>query len=182
MKKTFLLMAMCILLTGCGLMGPTPKDVMKAADAVKDALMDSAQYNPQINSEYSNAADLVAVAPDGSVANRAKVYIDSAHALLINGECTFTNYKEKNSGYILNGTVTYKFDDIRKDDPQAMTMHATYDITLTGGKVTSLKVTVDKEKGTDLATEIFANGKKFDIEEWKDAMGLLKAIAPGAAN
>jgi hypothetical protein len=99
MKKAFALtVTMCLLLAGCGLMGPTPQDVKKALEAVGSGLKDSDQYNPQINAEYSNAADITAVAPDGSVANRAKLYIDSAHALIIRGECTFANYKESTSG------------------------------------------------------------------------------------
>jgi hypothetical protein len=182
MKKTFLLMAMCILLAGCGLMGPTPADVVKACDALKDALIASDQYNPQVNSEYSNTADIVAVAPDGSVSNKAKAYIDSAHAMLINGKCTFTNYKEQKSGYVLNGTVTYNLQDIKKDDPEAMNGHILYDITLTGSKVESLKVTIDKGKGSPEVVEIYANGKKFDIEGWKDAISMLKAITPNARN
>lgn len=181
MKKACMLAAMCVLLCGCGLMGPTPVDVKKALDAVGSGLTDSGKYNPQISSEYSNAADITAVAPDGSVANRAKVYIDSAHALLIHGECTFANYKESTSGYVLNGTVTYKFEDIKKDDPGAMIGNIACDVTLTGGKIQSLKVTVVKGKEGPAVTEIFANGKKFDIEGWENAMGMLKAVAPNAA-
>lgn len=182
MKKAFALAALCILLAGCGLMGPTPMDVKKALEAVGNGLKDSGQYNPQFSAEYSNAADISAVAPDGSVANKAKVYIDSAHALIIHGECTFANYKEATTGYVLNGAVTYKFEEIKKDDPQAMIGNIACDVAMTGGKVESLKVTIVKGKEGPAVTEIYANGKKFDIEGWENAMGMLKAIAPNATN
>jgi hypothetical protein len=42
-------------------------------------------------------------------------------------------------------------------------------------------VTIVKGKEGAAVTEVFANGKKFDLEGWENAMGMLKAIAPNAA-
>jgi hypothetical protein len=179
MRFRFLLAALLVLLSGCSFLGPTPDDVKEALEAVSRGLKASTGQSPRIDMQYSNIADISSASPDGTAVTKAKFMIDSAHALFIDGTCNLSGYLDKKSGYTIDGVVHIKLNDIKKDDPDAMTGSIEYSVTMTGGKIESLDVTVSRDNDGAVMTELVANGKKIDLEAWAEAERMMRSLAPG---
>jgi hypothetical protein len=183
MKKIFVLVAMMlfVLLTGCELMGPSQEDVKGAYEAVLRGIQSSTKNNdkPEVHSMYANAADVTFKVPDNTTLHNISVFMDtdngSAH---IKGDCNFTDYVDTASGYKINGSVNYEVNAFKNKGPQDMYGEMNVDVKLTGGKINSLAVMVNKNKDGMLKKSLKANGKEIDLDKWEKAFEAIRTLNP----
>ncbi|HNY66510.1 MAG TPA: hypothetical protein PKM41_13830 [Deltaproteobacteria bacterium] len=178
MKVRLALAALALALSGCGYLGPTPGEVKVAHEAVFRAVMASADQKSRIDMQYSNIADVSSRNPEGTAVFKAKVMEDSAHAIIMDGTCEFNGYFDKETGYTIDGSMQFRLDDIRQKDPDAVTGSIGYSVTMTGGRIESLDMTISKDEDGAVVTDLAANGKKIDLEKWAEAERMMRSLVP----
>jgi len=184
MKKFMFVLLVAVILfpvSGCNLMGPSEEDVKNAYDAVLRGLNASVKKNdhPEVHSEYANAADVTFKVPDNSTLHNISVFIDtedgSSH---IKGDCTFTDYVDTASGYKINGTVDYEVNAFKNKGPEDMYGTMNCDVDLSGGKLKSFAIHIDKSKEGSMKKSMSANGKEIDLDKWEKAFDAIRTINP----
>jgi hypothetical protein len=184
MKKfRFLLLVAFILLPagGCSLLGPSEEDVKNAYEAVLRGLHSSVKNNDnaEVHSEYVNAADITFKVPDNTTLHNISVFIDtedgSSH---IKGDCSFNDYVDTASGYKINGTVDYEVNAFKNKGPEDMYGQMNCDVTLSGGKLKSFAVHINKSKEGGMEKSMSANGKEIDLDKWEKAFDAIRTINP----
>jgi hypothetical protein len=182
-KGFFLLLVVAVLFPagGCNLLGPSEEDVKGAYEAVLRGLDSSTKNNdkPEVHSEYVNAADVPFKVPDNTTLHNMSVFINtedgSAH---ISGDCSFTDYVDTTSGYKINGTFAYEVNAFKNKGPEDMYGQMNCDVTLSGGKLNSFALHINKNKEGTMEKSMKANGKEIDLDKWQKAFDAIRTINP----
>ncbi len=171
-----------VLLAGCDLFGPSPKDVKAALEAVDRALESSARkgMKPEVHSEYINAADVTYTAGDRSTVHSMSFFLDTdTGAGSINGECVFSDYRDAPSGYTINSSFKYDFKEIKKSSIDDMYGSIDCSVRLAGGKISSLDASFSEDKDGVLIHSIKADGREVDMQKWEKAFQVIRSLHPG---
>ncbi len=182
MRKWIPCAIILVLLTGCDLFGPSPKDVKAALEAVDRALESSATkgMKPEVHSEYINAADVTYTAEDRSTVHSMSFFVDTdTEAGSIKGECVFSDYRDAPSGYTINGSFKYDFREIKKSNIDDMYGRIDRSARLAGGKISSLDVSLSDDKDGVLSHSIKADGKEVYMQKWKKALQVIRSLHTG---
>jgi len=181
MKKMVVVFLMTLILFGCDLLGHTRKDVNVVLSAVDRAINSSVEkgIEPEVQSKYINAATLKFTSADESTVNSMKVFFDTdTKKTSVNGECTFLNYRDNNTGYIINGDYTYNIKGISEHNNKTMHGEMAFAVTLTGGKISSMEMVTIIDKGNNFTYNLKVDGNEVDIKNWENVMDIVKSLNP----
>jgi len=182
MKKTeikLLTAFICmIFLTGCNLFGPSKKDVNQALEAVFRTFENSTTQNePEFRNGYSNAADAVFKNDDESLVHIMSLMVDEGK-FFVSGSCTFTDYEDSTSKYILSGELAYEFVYPQRNGGRGAYGAMTGEFTLASGKVQYIDFSFNQAENGKLSEFLInADGKAVDLTDDSNPYDLFSALS-----
>lgn len=151
-----------VFLTGCnGLMGPSDGEVMDAYEASVSHFPDVTERgHVQVENTYANGVDLLMSNSDGSAYHKASFVVNDGLNRFY-GRCTFTDYQDPNSDYVLNGEMYYDFYSPVNAGDDDFSGSLTCDVELTGGIVKTLEYEMERlDSGKSKVISFKANGSR----------------------
>jgi hypothetical protein len=178
MKKWIVVLG-CILIVGCGKLfgGPSEEDVNVAMQAIMRGFQASVTAEPEMQEVYSNAADMTFTLYEGALVHELSFVINDDGSLKTTGTCTYDEYRDKSTNYLMTGELTYHLVFASANRPDDM--HGEMDLVfeMEGGKIETLEVffAVD-EQGQLEDAQLLANGQEVDFQRWQKVFNLLDSL------
>jgi hypothetical protein len=182
MKKTeikLLAAFICMFfLTGCNLFGPSKKDVNQALEAVFRTFENSTTENePEFRNAYTNAADAIFKNDDESLIHEMSMMVDEGK-FFVSGSCTFTDYEDSISQYILSGELAYEFVYPQSNARQGGFGSMVGEFTLASGKVQYIDFSFNQAENGKLSEFLInADGKAVDLSDDSNPYDLFTALS-----
>ena len=182
MKKTeiklFAAFVCMFFLTGCNLFGPSKKDVNQALEAVFRTFENSTTQNePEFRNGYTNAADAVFKNDDESLVHIMSLMVDEGK-FLVSGSCTFTDYKDSISQYILSGELAYEFVYPQNNAGRGGFGSMVGEFTLASGKLQYIDFSFNQAENGKLSEFLInADGKAIDFADETNPYDLFTALS-----
>lgn len=164
-------------LIGCTYLGPTDGQVRKAIEVTIRGFVESLdQEDIEINNSYANAADFVVRNEDDSLVNQVSIILDE-NEYHVFGSCTFSDYQDPESEYLLNGEMTFNLWYTPKINANAGYGEMSSSISLTGGIIESLEYSFTIDETGDVEQYLItANGKTIVFTEQDNFFEFLEVL------
>jgi hypothetical protein len=165
-----------VLLAGCK-MGPTKGQTRQALKAIIKSMESSFEDvdgldDVQVNAIYANGADIVFENKEGSVITAASVFRleneDQVH-----GNSTIANYEDPESGYIINGELTYSFW-FPNHSRDVFYGEVSGSMDLSGGKIESLEFSASVDLNGNEVFDTTANNYPVYLKYYDNFFEMLK--------
>jgi hypothetical protein len=173
MKKSGIYFPIAVILActvlSCGFFGPSDEEVYKAMSSAMDALERVPVMTDEIAEklQYTNTADVHRENKSGTINQTASFSVDRYQKLLlVEGVCSLNHYVDKRFGYTMDGSIAYNFKVGAGKNNYNDDFQMSVDLKCEGGKVESLKFTIDHKQL--MARElpiIWVNGKDHKFKD-----------------
>lgn len=176
--------AMALSLMSCSLFGPSDEEILGALNPVfagfqsvpimEDHVALKFRHQDTVQVSYEN--------DDKTITQSAALVLDRAKSYLsCKGECTFSNYRDDKSGYLMTGTISYGFGGYVDRPADLKDLEFVVHMKYQGGgrKVQSIEFTMNEEVYTSgRFTRFLVNGKNRKVEGQLtgDTLNFLKGI------
>ena len=177
--RKWMLLGLFILIVGCGSLfgGPSEEDVNTAMEAIMWGFQASFSADPEMQEVYSNAADMTFTIDDGAIVHEMSFVINDDGTLKTTGSCTYNDYKDTRTNYLMNGELSYRLLFAASDRPDEMHGEMDFDFNLQGGKITTLEVFFAmNEQGQFEDAQLIANGHEIDFDKWQKVINFLEPL------
>jgi hypothetical protein len=187
MKRASAWLLLLFFLTGCDLLGPSPEDVRTALDAVGRGIeySTSDRLKPEIHAMYANAADATFRTDDHSITHNISFLVDQKKgSATFKGDCNFSGYSDASTGYRINGIFSYNMNIVNKRSGiphEEMFGKMQCRLSLSGGRISTLDLSIVRKENGLFDNHLVANGKKIDLDKWDKAIGIIRFMNPAMA-
>ncbi len=175
----WMLFGLFIFIIGCGKLfgGPSEEDVNIAMEAIMQGFQASISAEPEMQEVYVNAADITFTLDDGAIVHEMSFIINDDGTLKTAGSCTYNDYNDKHSNYLINGEFSYRLVFTSADRPDKMHGEMDLNFDLQGGKIETLEVFFAmNEQGQFEDALLIANGHEIDFDKWQKVINLLEPL------
>lgn len=158
-----ILFVMLCCIAGCGLFGPSDKDVIAAVDPAISAFVSLGVEDEDLVSQlqYQDTAELSYENEYQTVMQQMTFHLDRAEMFLsCSGVCTLDDYYDEETGYLMSGTIKYDLSG-HIENQADLTMEMVFKMEYAGGPVKSVTFSMnDQTIRSTHQPHIYVNGKE----------------------
>ncbi len=171
-----LIIGSAFLVLGCG-NGPKEKDVKRSVFSIMRGFETSTNnIEPELVKEYGNGADLKFVAKNETLINEMRILLKDDNTISYSGACNLVDYKDRYSGYIVNGELIY---DCIQASESYIDCEFSCDAEIIGGEVETIGFGIQiSTDGLISIDAITANGEDVEFNQWDFIKKIIQAFDP----
>jgi hypothetical protein len=165
---------------GCGLIGPTDREISAAIEAVMRGVQSSVKKeNMEVQQEFVNSADVTFTNNEKTVSHDMRILINEDKSAALNGECKLEEYSDIDSNYTITGSFDYDLFFPDASNNKKAYGEISLEMDYTGGRIEfiDLYVTIDKQGKIEKAF-VNANGFERDYNKKDKIYNFFKYLNP----